>query len=132
MTHQARTPSAALRAAVNYVPLPRLKVLNRLKSHMDLRESLRVVVAESLQGPSKRRRRSPPPRKKPSAKATAAVDRPRASGAGTSARMRCAFAISTSRISSDVWDDAGGNIVEHIAGIDDFETAMPPIGALYD
>ena len=56
----------------------------------------------------------------------------RARGAGPSAWMRCAFAISTSRMSSDVWDDAGGNIVEHIADIDDLETAMPPIGALYD
>ena len=24
----------------------------------------------------------------------------------------------------DVWDDAGNSIVEHIAGIDDFETAV--------
>ncbi len=24
----------------------------------------------------------------------------------------------------DLWDDAGDNIVEHIASIDDFETAM--------
>jgi hypothetical protein len=24
----------------------------------------------------------------------------------------------------DVWDDAGDNIVEHVAGIDDFETAV--------
>jgi len=24
----------------------------------------------------------------------------------------------------DIWDDAGDNIVEHIAGIDDFETAV--------
>jgi hypothetical protein len=24
----------------------------------------------------------------------------------------------------EVWDGAGGNIVEHVAGVDDFETAV--------
>jgi hypothetical protein len=28
----------------------------------------------------------------------------------------------------DIWDDAGGSIVEHVAGVDDFEVARRPAG----
>jgi hypothetical protein len=28
----------------------------------------------------------------------------------------------------DIWDDTGDSIVEHVAGVDDFEVAKPPTG----
>jgi len=30
--------------------------------------------------------------------------------------------------STDIWDDQGNNIERHVTGVDDFETAVAPIG----